>query len=154
MYSFWCDGFGCNNLMVSSFHETDFAINHLSIASSVDPVYSVPQTGVPCPWDSSKLGPGSKPASCQWWMSLYLGVPVNTELANPSPSKRRVGAVTHKEGLLWLQQLHFSASKGTQIAVTPLHLLSSSCCNQLLPCSSECQCLSYLDPKRAGTSSV
>lgn len=37
-----------------------------------------------------------------------------------TPAQHNAGccAVTHNEGLLWLQELHFSASKGTQMAVT------------------------------------
>lgn len=39
----WCDSFGCNNLTVSPFHETDLVINHLLIATSVNPIFLYPK---------------------------------------------------------------------------------------------------------------
>lgn len=71
--------------------------------------------------------------------------------APPSPSKRHVEGCDPRGGApLTLQQLPFSASNGTQIAITPLHF--PYLINHLF--SSECQCLSYWDPKRTGTSVV
>lgn len=77
------------------------------------------RAGVHYPQDSSRLSPDSSPDSCQWWMSLYLGMPVSSKLANPSPSRMLCGVLwPTRRAPLTLQQLHFSASKGTQIAVT------------------------------------
>ena len=76
--------------------------------------------GVHCPRDSSKLSPDSKPDSCQWLMSLYLGVPVNTEPVNPTMDRNAVQhGVTHKEGLIWFcKSCASQLQEGHKIAVT------------------------------------